>query len=207
MCINCNLIAPVQHQIADMLGIPRNTYGIVSNTFDILQDLLVDVLMYEKYDRQEFNDQPYKIENKPEGLKKANLEKDPRFLRTKDLYNYLVENDLFHYLEDIIKEGLHMPVNLRIMNYVLAKYIKTDWVNDDKIVDTFKVPVNLLSSDEDRLRRCIGPTTFIQEELFPEDTIQKYKIFEQPAIDYNIQILPEQIFYTPSPTVPESLNL
>lgn len=205
MCINCNLIAPVQHQIADMLGIPRNTYGIVSNTFDILQDLLVDMLMYEKYDRKDFNDQPYKIENKPERLKSSL--KDPRFLKTLNLYNYLVENDLFHYLEDIIKKGSHMPVNLRIMNFVLYKYIKTDWINDDKIVDTFKVPVNLLSSEEDRLRRCIGPTTFIQEELFPEDKIQKYKILEQSAIDYNIQILPEQNFFIPLPSVPESLNL
>jgi len=48
MCINCNLVAPVEHHICDLLGIQYNIYGVVSNTFDILNKLLIDMEIQKK---------------------------------------------------------------------------------------------------------------------------------------------------------------
>lgn len=180
MCINCNLVSPVQHQIADMLGIPRNTYGIISNTFDVLQDLLVDMQLYNKY---ETSHQPYKP---------TRIIKD----KTLDLYNYLVENNLFHYLEDIKTNNIYCSVvNQSIVNWVLCKYLHIEWVNSDEIVQSFSVPLDLLTTNPARLKDCIGTTTFSQIELIPYDIIHKYKFKKQSAIDYGIRMLPEQNFY------------
>lgn len=183
MCINCNLVSPVQHQIADMLGIPRNKYGIVSNTFDVLQDLLVDMYMYEKYNSSSKKSVPYKPDM-------------PKYAQTHKLYDYLVEHNLFHYLEDFTdKSEYHSVVNQQMINYVLVKFMTIDWQNDESIVDTFCVPVELLTTDVQRLKRCIGPTTFSQKELIPSDIIEKYKITSEPAIAYKICMLPEQEYF------------
>ena len=182
MCINCNLVAPLQHDVCELLGIPRNVYGVVSNTFDVLENLLVDISLSLKY-----NDISSITDYAP----------NKRDASIHMLFQFLVEHKLFHHIETLLKntERYSSVVDRSFVNYVLVKYFEIDWTNDYSMVDSFAVPVDLLATDPKRLRACIGKTSYKQIELIPQDIIQKYKITNDKAIEYDIQLLPDQQFY------------
>lgn len=171
MCVNCNLIAPITHEICDLLGIPRNVYGVRSNELDILQKLT-----YE----------PWPLKTADENVTK--------------LHNYLVENkddngiSLIQYIEKVSN-----VVEQHFINYVLMKYFVTNnnWKPAPEIVDSFKVPAHLLSSDPQMLRRCFGKTQYHQIELIPYNLIKKYKVTKDKADAYGIYVFPQQPFYKP----------
>lgn len=182
MCINCNLISPIYHEIADMLGIPRNKYGMIARTFDVLIYLLIDLRTNKLYN----NDEIYKPVNK--------YETPEKWVKIIKLYNYLVDNNLFHYLEKLIEKNQYSSTNQYFINYILVKYFKTEYEQDETIINSFNVPLDLLSSEDNQLKKWIGTVTFTQIELIPDDIIQKYNVKEKDAIDYNIKLLPEQKF-------------
>lgn len=180
MCINCNLVAPIRHQICDLLGIPRNVYGGFSSAFGVLEQLIIDMSRYKR------NGGGY------------DTTKD---LPEVKLYNYLVENDLIHYIEEMLdKGGEHSSVvESSFINFALVKYFVTDapqsgWVSDPGVVDNFRVPCELITSDVERLRRCIGKTRYQQIQLIPQDVIKKWKLKKDKAIEYDLNILHEQVF-------------
>ena len=180
MFINCNLVAPVRHEICDLLGIPRNVYGAVSSSFDVLERLISDMRIYKKKISGY-----YTTKDLPEGK----------------LYKYLLENDLIHYVEEMLeKDDKHSSiVEMSFINFVLVKYFVTDapasgWVPDSEVVDDFRVPVELLTSDIGKIRRSIGKTKYHQIELIPRGIIKKWKVRKDKAIEYGLHILPEQMF-------------
>lgn len=184
MCINCNLVAPLQHDMCELLGVPKNTYGVVSNTFDIIEHLLIDIQLSIKY-----GDVPSISQYKP---------KDKETLTNK-LYQYLKDNNLFHHIDNMLKDVEYSSVVDRsFINYVLVKYFEIDWNHDptDDVVDNFAVPIELLTINPKRLRECIGKTTFKQLEMIPDELIEKYKITDKKAIQYELVMLPEQKYYT-----------
>jgi len=179
MCINCNLVAPIEHNICDLLGIPRNVYGVSSNCLDILSGLLSNLHVMRK--------------NKEDSLGTTSVS----WLRMLNpleikLYNYLVENDLIHYIENDTSFSI---VDHSFINFVFVKYFEMDWKNDPVIVDKFRVPVELLTSDVERLRGNIGRVTYKQVEVIPWDLIEKWKVKGPSACgDYGLVMLPEQRF-------------
>ena len=179
MCINSNLVAPVRHEICDLLGIPRNVYGVVSSAFNILEQLISEVRIYKKYGR---------IDTTKEGA-------------VIKLYKYLVENDLIHYIEEMLENDVKHSsiVEQSFINFELVKYFVTDapvsgWVCDPGVVDNFRVPVELLTSDIVKLRKCIGKTKYQQIQLIPWKIIKKLKVRKDKAIEYGLHILPQQKF-------------
>ncbi len=182
MCINCNLVAPLHHEICDLLGISKNTYGTVSNTFGIIESLLIDIQLNLKC-----KDIVSATEYKP---------KDSDTLTYK-LYQYLVDKNLFYHIENMLKDEYTSIVDRSFINYVLFKYFKIDRINDalDNVVDTFIVPIELLSYEPKRLRACFSKTTFKQIEIIPDNLIQNYKITDEKAIQYGLIMLSKQKYY------------
>jgi hypothetical protein len=184
-------VAPVEHHVCDLLGIPYNTYGIVSNTFDILNELLVDMEIQRKHDNlksgKKYNPSKYQYtDNKNQ--------EESKMIK---LYNYLIENDKFSIISKMIDDNVDhcSVVEQHFINYLLVKYFVNDWVNNDIIVNSFKIPVSLITTEESRLRKCIGITTFKQVEIIPSDVIQKHKIKKDIGIEYGLIFLEEQEFY------------
>ncbi len=182
MCINCNLTAPMHHRICDLLGVPKNEYGIVSNTFNKLVDFLLDIRFSRLYDNI------------------SNIEGFKPDISNQELYQYLKGHDLVQYLVPLFEQEPHSDgssvVDQHIYNYVLYKYFKAEWNNDDSIVEKFRVPVHLLSSEPERLKKCIGKVTYTQVELIPEDIIMKFKVRKEHATDYGIVVLEDQVFFS-----------
>jgi hypothetical protein len=172
MCINCNLVAPIQHEICNLLGIPYNLYGMVSNTCDILNNAIINESMANTYD----------IKNEQ--------------TKSMKLYKYLIEHDLLHHITTLItNEKYTSVVEQSFINYVMVKYFTIDWKNDPDVVEQLNVPIELLSSEPERFRKCIGKVTYKQVELIPDEIIQKYKVTSDKAIAYGLILLPNQIFY------------
>lgn len=184
MCINCNLVAPIEHNICDLLGIPRNVYGVSSSCLDILSSLLSTHHVMRKKNE------------KIDGVSGDSLQTTRvsilRFLNQDEmkLYNYLVENDLLHYLENDTSFSI---VDHSFINFVFFKYFEIDWKGDPGVVDNFKIPVELLTRDPVRLRGNIGRVTYKQVEVIPQEHIEKWKVKGPSACgDYGLVMLPEQ---------------
>jgi len=183
MCINCNLVAPIEHNICDLLGIPRNVYGVSSCCLDILSVLLSHLHIMKKNNR-----------NMEDSISEGGVSWGGGLLTDGErrLYDYLVENDLLHHIENDTSFSI---VDHSFINFVSAKYFEMDWKNDPDIVDKFRVPVELLTSDVERLRGNIGRVTYKQVEVIPWDLIVKWKVKSPSACgDYGLVMLPEQRF-------------
>jgi hypothetical protein len=174
MCVNCNLLAPVQHDICDLLGIPRNVYGVASNGLDVLSEVHSKVRVYRE-----------KVEDQLHGHAKL-------------LHDYLVERAP-EILRRFVGDGMHGVVDHSFVNFVCVKNFEVEWTNEPEVVDTFKVPLELLTTDPARLRRVIGRVAYRQVELIPEELVKRYKIRADGARDYGIVMLPGQTYYADQP--------
>jgi hypothetical protein len=178
MCINCNIVAPLSHKICDLLGVPRNRYGVVSNTFGTLVHLIIDI---------------------NSNIKDGMYVKSSPFLdiRGKELLKYMEDNDLLHYLLELCTEGVNHPtvVNRQVINYKYYTHFTSNWTHDPDIVHQFKVPLQLLTDEPERLTKCIGRVDFQQTTIIPEETVQENRFTREAADRYSISLLPEQTFY------------
>ncbi len=191
MCINCNLTAPINHHICDLLGIPRNQYGVVSNSMDILDQLITYIGLDYRYNKSTDGEITLKL---------LNTSKNERSETIIKLYEYLNDHNLYIYIENLVKDAEYHPscVDRRIINYIGYKYFDNNWINDTSVLENFKVPLELLSSDADRMKSLFGRVKYIQTELIPDDIVDKLRLTRENAELYDFQMLPEQNFYNAS---------
>ncbi len=184
-------MAPINHHICELLGIPMNQYAVVSNSMDILDHLISLIGLDYKYDESTNGEITLKL------LKNCSNERDKRKIL---LYEYLNDHNLYIYIENLVKDAEYHPscVDRRIINYIGYKYFDNNWINDTSVFENFKVPLELLSSDVDRMKSLFGKVKYIQTEIIPDDIVDKLGLTRENTELYDFQMLPEQNFYNVS---------
>lgn len=191
MCVNCNITAPLHHFVCDLLGLPQNTYGVSSNTFDILEEWLL--LITSQKAKGE-------LTSIYEFVPSPNVE---------PLHNWLKEHDRLKEIDEaVFHKYAHVDiVDLSFINYLLAEHFQAKFERTP-VIDEFKVPVELLTTDVERLKRSICKATYSQCSSIPIEIVNKYKLVPQPAIDYGFQLLNDQRWFTEpkEPKEPKKVN-
>jgi hypothetical protein len=86
-------------------------------------------------------------------------------------------------------------VEQSFINSFFVEYFEVDIQDNDATVNSFRVPVELLSDDPERLISCLRKVTYRQKEIIPEETIIKYKVTRENADKYGLIMLESQKFW------------
>ncbi len=187
MCINCNLMAPLNHYVCELLDIPKNQYSIVSNSMDILDHLIISISL--DYKHNETTDGKLTI-------KLIQNDTNERSKKMMELYLFLKNNDLYKYIETLVKENISPScVDRNIINYLCYEYFDNNWVNESTTLENCRIPLDLLASDVQRMKSLFGKTQYCQKEIIPEDLVNKIKLTREKTDLYDFHMLENQNFY------------
>ena len=178
MCINCNLYAPVNHAFCDIFGIPTNVYLTRSSLWAVLETYI-----------RALRDETYL----------QDLVKQNEFTK---LHDYCVKNDLVQRLKDAYQAdeiGFGITSNETI-NYVTFNNFELQLSEEFPL----SIPKELcaLWGGNDDYFVC---GKWVQVEHIPRDIVEKYKLdakFKQTAEAYGIQLLGDQVWYSPDDRKP-----
>ena len=172
MCINCNIIAPMNHDVCDVLGLERNKYGLSSRSMEHLMYFLIN-----------FKYEAYKID--------PHIEKLETFLKQEGLYEPLKEA-----AERGKGDRGWGLVDNSLFNFVLARYFEiTNCTLGEGFFKSLKVPIELLTDAPERIGDRCFECTYEQILPIPRKVLESWKIGEafvrETANKYDFKLLQE----------------
>ena len=169
MCINCNLFCPLRHEVADLLELPHNEYGLVTSAVRNLDFLLSD-LRYRK--------------NSPNFT-------DVHRAIYKDLEEWLVEHGKLEACRELSMNCENL-VDRTLINFVFFECF--DVITSEPVANCV-IPLELLNDDVERLKRCFVKVKYVQTKPIDRDVMRKYNLSEEimlaAAEKYDIKLLDE----------------
>jgi hypothetical protein len=165
------LIAPVKHYACDILGIEKNTYGMVASQFSLFGNLCGRNLI--------------------EYLNNNNLHDD--------LKRRIIEEDRLPSDDYIVGTGT--LVDNRTINYTLGIYFKLEKHEPvgEEFLATWKIPLDLLCDRNIFPAPHVFKIKYVQIQPIPIGILERYKKsvadFIKDAERYDIQLLDEPIQY------------
>lgn len=165
MCIHCTMLCPISHAVCDLLGLPRNRFGMIPNTMDILNRIIRRIRS---------------------GSEARRTDADFR------LYQYLQRNGLWNgFVCDVLQQDIYSAVDHHVINHKFGEHFEC--VDAGELDVELSVPADMLSTRPDLFRSKMRKTVFVQRShigrIKVNDMNTSYEEVGRWARTFDIQLL------------------